>query len=498
MHWITNGVFLAIIAHGLIGISLIWDKILLQRPATKSLANYVFWLGAISIFGLLLIPFGFKLPNARMALLAVGTGVVHLSAIWFYYAALKRGEASETLSLTGGFTPLLTALLGIPLLDKPIGDASMVAFALMVAGGFVMFASEKMNWKAVIVPVVLSAALFALTNVLQKVVFNATGFVSGYVLFTLGTFLGAMALLLRPVWRRQIFEDSEEAPPKSKLWYFVNRFLSGVGSFLIFLAISKTNPAIVSAIEGERYAIIFLGAYLLTRVKPDWLREDFQGRVLVGKSFATALIVAGLVLVGLGAGNANGGASASTLDHVPVITTVVPLHKRLGADQLDFGVESARGGVVGMADAGVANVGGSFFTKDLRPQALRNLDFERLGRVLHHAVHQCMPIQRRHGLEAADPRGEIAIRRGILGHAGDGRFREALLEHGSEFPFADLLLKDFQCRNIVALICEPKYLFPGHIGFFRRTLLRGGCGCRGLLRAACCGEATGAARDTRG
>lgn len=299
---LKNGIFIAIIAHGLIGVSLIWDKILLQRPATKSLANYVFWLGGMSVLGVLLIPFGFKLPSARMAILAVVTGVIHLSAIWFYYAALKRGEASETLSVMGGFAPLFTALIAIPLLSKPIGDESLLAFGLMVAGGFVMFLSEKMNWKAVLPPIVLSAGLFGLTNVLQKVVFNTTGFVTGYVFFTIGTFLGAMALLLRPLWRQQIFEQSQEAPPKSKLWYFVNRFISGVGSFLIFFAISRTNPAIVSAIAGERYTIIFLGAFLLTKTKPDWLCEDFHGRVLVGKVIATGLIVAGLVLIGLGAG----------------------------------------------------------------------------------------------------------------------------------------------------------------------------------------------------
>jgi hypothetical protein len=58
----------------------------------------------------------------------------------------------------------------------------------------------------------------------------------------------------------------------------------------------------VSAISGERYAIIFVGAYLLTRLRPDWLREDFSRKVLFAKSVATGLIVAGLVLVGLGPG----------------------------------------------------------------------------------------------------------------------------------------------------------------------------------------------------
>lgn len=302
MYFLTNGVFIAIIAHGLIGISLVWDKVLLERPATKDLANYVFWVCVISIFGLLLIPFGFKLPAPHLCGLAILTGMIHVAAIWFYYTALKLGEASETLSVMGGFAPVATALFSALLLSSPLGHDSVAAFALMVAGGFVMFLSEKLNWRAVLPSVLLSAGLFGLVNVLQKVVFNATGFVTGYVFFTLGTFLGALMLLTRPLWRQQSFEDSEQAPPRSRLWYFVNRFIAGVGSFLVFFAISRSSPAIVSAIAGERYALIFAGAYLLTRLRPDWLREDFRLKVLIGKSIATGLIVVGLVLVGLAAG----------------------------------------------------------------------------------------------------------------------------------------------------------------------------------------------------
>ncbi len=309
MEVLSNGTLVAIIAHGLIGISLVWDKILLRQPASKSLASYVFWLGAISVFGVVLIPFGFKLLRPKMAMLGFAAGVIHLGAIWFYYAALKRGEASQTLAIMGGFSPLATALIGLGLLAKPLGGNSETGFALMVAGGFVMFLAEKLKWRRVLPSVLLSSGLFGLTNVLQKIVFNTTGFVTGYVFFTIGTFAGAIAMLLWPPWRRQIFQHSEEAPPRSRFWYFVNRFVSGVGSFLIFVAISKGSPAVVDSIAGVRYVIIFLATYAATEFKPEWLKEDFGRRALIGKSVATGLIVAGLVLVGSG-GQETGSAAA--------------------------------------------------------------------------------------------------------------------------------------------------------------------------------------------
>src|SRR5438045_3167270 len=102
---LRNGVLIAILANALIGISLVWDKVLLRRPETRSVPSYVFWLGAMSIFGLALAPFGFHMPAARPALLGFGAGIIHLVANFFYYQALKAGEASNTLAIMGGLSP---------------------------------------------------------------------------------------------------------------------------------------------------------------------------------------------------------------------------------------------------------------------------------------------------------------------------------------------------------------------------------------------------------
>ncbi len=162
-----------------------------------------------------------------------------------------------------------------------------------------MFVAEKLNYRRLLPPVLLASGLYGLINVLQKIVFDRTGFVSGFVFLTLGTFAASMFLLVRASWRKQIFENTGTAEPSSKFWYFVNRFVNGVGSFLVFYAISLANPALVDAISAVRYVVIFVGAYVLTMWKPQWLREDFSRPVLAGKAAATGLVAAGLVLVGL-------------------------------------------------------------------------------------------------------------------------------------------------------------------------------------------------------
>jgi drug/metabolite transporter (DMT)-like permease len=303
---ILDGVLIAVVAHGLIGVSLVWDKVLLQKKSTKNLLSYVFWLGAISVFGLVLLGFGFKMPSLKLAGIGFAAGILDLIASYFYYAALKAGEASEALAAMGGFAPVATALIAIPLLDHPIGG-NLIGFTVMTLGGFVMFLAEKQPLRKMLPKIVLASAAFGLTAVLQKIVFDNTNFVSGYVFFTLGTTIGAAAMLVPPSWRRQIFEHSEGAPPRSKFWYMVNRFMAGIGSFLVVFAVSRTTPALVSAIEGVRYVIIFLGAYAITKLRPEWFQEDFSTWPLIAKLTATLLVVAGLVLVGLHGGGTSGG-----------------------------------------------------------------------------------------------------------------------------------------------------------------------------------------------
>jgi uncharacterized membrane protein len=302
-----NGVLIAIIAHGLVGLSLVWDKILLKRKGMQSLASYVFWLGAISIFGVLLIPFGFKMPPVKIAAIALAAGFCDLLATWFYYAALKAGEASDEVAAMGGFTPVATVALSIPLLGVNL-DGQLLGFALMTIGGFIMFFAEQIPLRRMLPLVIPAAVIFGLTNVLQKIAFNHAQFVSGYVFFTIGTFAGSMALLLRPAWRHDIFKNSGEAPPRSKAGYMINRFLAGVGSFLVVFAISKASPSVVEAIAGVRYVIIFVCAYAITRWRPSWFRENFGRRALIVKAVGTGFVVAGLILVGLhgGAGGASG------------------------------------------------------------------------------------------------------------------------------------------------------------------------------------------------
>jgi drug/metabolite transporter (DMT)-like permease len=299
-----NGVFIAIIAYALMGGSSVWDKVLLERKSTGNLVFYIFWLGATSIFGSVLVFFGFHFPGWKLMAISMVAGVMDLTGSFFYYWALKVGGATGELTAMGGFAPVATALIGIPLLGTSL-HGQRASFTLLTVGGFMMAFAEGGVLRKTLVRILCAVAAFGLSADLQKLVFDQTNFVSGYVFFTLGTTLAASTLLIPASFRRQIFETREdEGEPRSKVQYFVNRFVSGVGSFLAVFAVSRANPALVQALSGLRYVIIFLGAYAITRWRPHWFTENFSRWVLVTKVTATLIVMAGLALASLhGAGS---------------------------------------------------------------------------------------------------------------------------------------------------------------------------------------------------
>ncbi len=93
------------------GLAILHNGVFIARLA--SVANYVFWLGAMSVLGLCLIPFGFHWPARALFATAFGAGVIQLAANFFDYEALEAGEASQTLAIMGGFSPLATYLIAI-------------------------------------------------------------------------------------------------------------------------------------------------------------------------------------------------------------------------------------------------------------------------------------------------------------------------------------------------------------------------------------------------
>lgn len=286
-----NGIILAVIAQVIIGISLIVDKTFLKEKVAGNVFAYVFWIGISNFFAIFVAPFDFVNPGFWPGFLAFLAGVFFFLALIFYYKALEGGEASSTLAVLGGFTPLATILASTIFLQEKLNIIELFCFLILTLGGFLMFLADFRNFKKVYIWILLSAICFGLTNALQKVGYDESSFLTGYGIMKFGTFAATLSLLIVPTWRKQVFERTVSTENKNKIYYLANRSAAGIASVALSYGIKLSHPALIEATSGVKYAIVFLIAFVLAKKWPQILKENFSTKVLILKVTATILIM---------------------------------------------------------------------------------------------------------------------------------------------------------------------------------------------------------------
>lgn len=281
-----------ILAQIILGTSAVFDKIILRRKFFNPL-KYTFWLGILGIFSIALLPFGFSALSIKFTLIACLAGAIFILALLCLFYALDYSEASQTLPIVGGLSPIFTLSFSYLFLNSKFDISEIFGFLILVFGGLILFATEKKELRFFsTLLIVASAFLFGFSNVLTKLVFDNSNFITGLFWMKMGGVLLVILSLVFPRIRKGIFHSKHEPHKKHFAFYFANRTYAGIGSFLVYFAISLAHPALVDAVQSFKYVVIFFAAWLI-------LRERFNGRILTGKILATIFISFGLVWIGM-------------------------------------------------------------------------------------------------------------------------------------------------------------------------------------------------------
>jgi uncharacterized membrane protein len=296
-----TGVEIAFLAQIFLGISLIVDKIFFGDHGEIKVVPYVFWIAILSCFGFVFFFFDFTMPDIKTLGLIFFAALSFILMLLSYYEVLSRGEASEAAPVVGGFAPLATYILGSFFVMSKLNTSEVIAFSLLILGGFILFFAERANLKELLPWTILAALFTASTNILEKMVFDHTAnFATGYALMKTATFLMGILMLVIPQLRKNILTSSKKTSVNNRILYFGNRALAGVGALLIFYAIKlERNPAIIESINGFRYVVVFILAFVLTKFLPSLIKEDMRPGKIIEKITATLLIVTGLAMLGI-------------------------------------------------------------------------------------------------------------------------------------------------------------------------------------------------------
>ncbi len=294
-----NWLLIVLTGHLLNALAFLMDKFLLSSKRIPSPFVYAFFIGALGILALVLIPFGFTVPASAEIIRALVAGAAFIIALVFFFAGLKENEASRVVPLTGGFVPAFTFVLAYLFLGERLGQAEILAFAALVAGGVLITIERKGKGSTKgYAYAVIAALIFAISFVITKQVFLEQNFVSGFVWSRIGGFIIALSFLFIPSARYGILhQPKQKEGGKTAALFFTGQAAGALGFVLVNYAISLASVSLVNAMQGVQYAFLLAMVGVLAKKFPKILSERLSGGVLVQKIAAIVLISAGIVLI---------------------------------------------------------------------------------------------------------------------------------------------------------------------------------------------------------
>lgn len=292
----------ALAAYFLLALVGLIDKILLQTAIVSPRA-YAFYVGALSILAVLLLPFGVvSVPGLRLALTALVSGVASVYALWAFYEALKSHEASRVIITVGALVPIFTLAFSIIFLNERFRLAQLLAFVLLVLGGVLISYQENIRKPYTLElfhHAARAAVLFAVSFTLLRFVFLFEPFLNGLFWTRMGGVLGAVTIIAIPENFRRIYWATKKAPKNAPFPFLANQAMGGAGAILQGYAVFLGSAALVGALQGVQYAFLLILIVFLSRYFPQ-LKEEFSWRAIVQKALAIVLIAVGLVVLTFG------------------------------------------------------------------------------------------------------------------------------------------------------------------------------------------------------
>ncbi|MFA5029841.1 MAG: GRP family sugar transporter [Patescibacteria group bacterium] len=275
------------------------DKFLLSKKISNP-AIYAFFIGALSVLGVIIAPFGFKLGYPLwLVLLDLVSGLIFAFAYLYMFKALSKNEASRITPFMGGWQPIFVLILASVFLDERLSILGLLAFLVILAGTW-LISRQKTTAKtrAGYFLAIIATLLFAISYTLSKYLFTSQDFITVFVWARIGTFLGALLFLLPGRNRRDIKKEVTQPQKKAGSLFIFGQVCGALSFILVNYVISiSSSVAIVNALRGLEYVFLLIIILALSKKFPKILEEKMTPKILTQKIIAIVLIITGLVLI---------------------------------------------------------------------------------------------------------------------------------------------------------------------------------------------------------
>lgn len=290
----------ALIGYALLAAVFILDKRILtaelKHPVVYTFYSTVFLLAVGAAW--LVVPF---ITDPSLLALSLMSGLAFGGALWLMFIALKKSEASHLDPFIGAVITLGT-LAGADLwLNEQLTTRHIIGCTVLAAASFLLAREEtasRRGWHVGYVWGIVSGILFAISHLTAKAVYNAADFWPAFVMtrVTIGVF--GLCLLAAPaVWRSFAVKKPAQTKHHPLAIVVLTKVLSLFANSAIQYAIALGSVAIVNALAGLQYALMFVGILVLNAWRPKFFREYVSRREFWLESAALGLVIVGVFLV---------------------------------------------------------------------------------------------------------------------------------------------------------------------------------------------------------
>jgi uncharacterized membrane protein len=286
-------------------ISIHLDKYLVSRYFQQT--SVAVLLVFTALVGLLLLPpillyrpAVIELSWGSMALLAF-SGLLYMTAIFFYLQALQSEEASVVAPFFQA-APLFGYLLAYAVLGERLSAMQMLGGGLIVAGGALLSVGfgDRRRFKARLVILMLACAFaLALTGLIFKIFAIREEFWPATFWAFAGQAMFGGILLAIAGYRRQFLALLRSDPVPVVAISGANELINVAGILGARYALLFAPLSLVQAIGSTTALFVFVFGAALSAFNPALGREDLSARNLAQKAVSAALIATGAIVINL-------------------------------------------------------------------------------------------------------------------------------------------------------------------------------------------------------
>ena len=290
-----------ILAYFFFSLSYLGDKLILSGPPKSNL--YAFYVGAISIFVVLIVPFiKFGLPPENSLIWIVAEASVYLLGLYIMFFALEKFDVSRVMTTIGATQPIfIFAMTWLVWGPQPLSTGNILAFVLLVSGSYLISFERKSKTNgSYLLIALLASLLFSFDYIFSKIVFLDQPFLQGFIWMRIFVFLFSLLFLFSKNVRKEIFKKQNILNKKTGSIFVGTHLSGGLANILQGLAIYLAPVAflpIVNSLRGVQYVFLFLITLFLTVLFPKILKEEISTEIIIQKIISIILIVIGLALL---------------------------------------------------------------------------------------------------------------------------------------------------------------------------------------------------------